>query len=94
MLGKREKIILKGAEMGLGYGSELEEAIDGLQGVGGGGSNQVWLTMVGLVNDKVQVIGVTITRRKVAFFDWSLRLFSSCWRHLRLKVCVNALDKS
>jgi hypothetical protein len=34
------------------------------------------------------------TRRKVVFFDWSLRLFSSHWRHLRLKVCVVALDKS
>jgi hypothetical protein len=34
------------------------------------------------------------TRRKVPIFDWSLRLFSSRWRHLRLKVCVVALDKS
>jgi hypothetical protein len=35
-----------------------------------------------------------ITRRKVVFFDRSLWLFSSCKRHLRLKVCVVALDKS
>ncbi len=34
------------------------------------------------------------TRRKVPIFDWSLRLFSSRWRHLRLKVPVVALDKS
>jgi hypothetical protein len=33
------------------------------------------------------------TRRKVPIFDWSLRLFSSRWRHLRLKVCVVAFDK-
>jgi hypothetical protein len=30
----------------------------GFDGLGGGGSNQVQLTMVGLENDKVQVIGV------------------------------------
>jgi hypothetical protein len=38
--------------------------------------------------------GGKFTTRKVPIFDWSLRLFSSRWRHLRLKVCVVALDKS
>ncbi len=57
-LGKWEKNYLWGSQSGVRFWRWIRRSNRWDSGGGGGVSNQVRLTMVGLVNDKVQIIGV------------------------------------